>query len=190
MSEKQERKPMGRPRLPEGQAKLHALGLRTDLVNYQTVNEWAAQSGTSVAQEIERSIEFRRWFEEMFRRLFEGPLRRPNIAMVSTFEHAGQAAARRRRLPDSKPNTWLPDAQCYQAALAETVMAMLESGPEGFSAESAAALFRVIERRLFVKKHSGFVGSEPEAPAEESPSVRGAKRKTSARASNQRAAGR
>jgi hypothetical protein len=163
MTGKPARKPMGRPPLPPGEAKLHALGLRTDLANYQAVQEWAAKSGKSVAQELERAIEYRRWFEDLFTRLFEGPLRRPNITMISTFENAGKASAR-YGLPDSEPATWLPDERCYRNALAETVMAMLENGPEGFSETSNNALFQVIKDHLFSRTHSGFGARQPGEP--------------------------
>lgn len=161
MSEKA-RKPMGRPRMSPDGVKLHAIGLRTDLATYELVNGWARSSGKSVAQELEKAIEFRQWFEDMFKRMFGGPLGKPNTAMLATFEHAGNAAA--RHLPDSEPGGWLSDPYCYRTALAETVMAMLEQGPDGFSEESFKKLREVIDRRLFSKRHSGFIAPDPDAP--------------------------
>jgi hypothetical protein len=152
------RKRMGRPPLPRERAKLHSLGLRTSHDNYRTVHGWSARSGKSVAQELEGSIEFRRIYEQMF----EGPLRKPNITMLATFEHAGKASS--RWLPEAEQSSWLSDKGCYRAALAETIMAMLEAGPEGFTEESAKAVFDLIGRRLFSRSHSGFVPPDPAEP--------------------------
>jgi hypothetical protein len=158
MTKQAARKRMGRPPLPEGRAKLRALGLRTSQSNYETVHQWAARSGKSAAQELEAAIEFRRLFEQMF----EGPLRKQNIAWLSTFEPAGKASA--RWLPEAEQSNWLSDKGCYRAAVAETVMAVLENGPEGFTPESAKAVFELIESRLIARSQSGFVPPDPADP--------------------------
>ena len=55
--EEQERKPIGRPRLPPGEGKLHAIGIRTTREIKDLLQDAANSSGRSVAQEVERRVE-------------------------------------------------------------------------------------------------------------------------------------
>jgi hypothetical protein len=103
----------------------------------------AADNGRSITQEAEFLLELSRIVEPFF----SGELRKAHLTMISTFDHAGPLAAARRRL-DSKPGGWVADQQCFRAALAEVLMAMLEISPDGFSRESTIALFEPIARRL------------------------------------------
>ena len=112
----------------------------------------AEMKGRSITQEMEFLLQQGLAAES----LFSGDLRKANLTMISTFEHAGRAEAR-GRLDNSKPSTWLSDPVRYRAALAQTVMAMLENGPDGLSLESAKALSQWIEDRLKSRAASGFI---------------------------------
>jgi hypothetical protein len=109
----QRSKRMGRPPLPEGEGKLYALGLRTVLENYAAVNNWAAQSGRSVAQEVERSIEFRQAMEGAYP---------PEIAALlesigHTMVEVGTSIAGANRWSGHGVTSWLGDPYAYNQAI-------------------------------------------------------------------------
>ena len=82
----------------------------------------AEAKGRSVTQQLEWLLAQGLVFEDMF----GGDMRRSNLAMTATFNHAGKAAAL-GRLTDQTPAAWLANSECYRIALGQMIMAMLQA---------------------------------------------------------------
>jgi hypothetical protein len=109
----EQRKPIGRPRLPEGEGKLYSLGLRTVWENYQAVTGWAAASGRSVAQEIERSIEFRRWLQGAYPPALAALLE----LLGRTMLEVGETVEKANRWSGHGEKPWIDDPYAWNQAV-------------------------------------------------------------------------
>jgi len=114
MRNQRDRKPVGRPRLPEGKGKLYTVGaFKTVRENYEAINKWAARSGRSVARELEQCVEFRRALQAAYPPEIAGLLELIGRAMLDV--GTGISGANRFSGHGIKP--WLDDPYAYNQAV-------------------------------------------------------------------------
>lgn len=114
MRDQRERRPVGRPRLPEGEGKLYTVGaFKTVWENYRAVNRWAEQSGRSVARELEQCIEFRRALQGLYPPEIAGLLELIGRTMID----AGTGISGANQFSRHGVKPWLDDPYAYNQAI-------------------------------------------------------------------------
>ena len=137
---------MPKTRKTVGAAKRYPLNMRTTQVVREALEKAAADSGRSLAQEVEARLN-----QSLAAEMTWGSqeMQRVALLMASAFAMAGGAAARGAGHPEWTSRDWIRDKGCYKAGMISVIETIMLQFPDDASLRDIMEVFDLVKGRIF-----------------------------------------